>query len=106
VSGQIDVLYVSPARFHNKPQRGLPCRMPFESLAVYLSRPTIGVAKASDGERHYTLSKEAFCLARLDLTEREIALALVPAFVAVAGEPRRREGERTVRDAIAARGAA
>ncbi len=71
-----------------------------------LRRACSEVSVASEGMRHYTLSREAFALARLGLRLETIAAALVPAFVAAAGEQRRHEGERTVRDAVRARGAA
>jgi|HubBroStandDraft_2_1064218.scaffolds.fasta_scaffold01184_22 hypothetical protein len=68
-----------------------------------LRRASSAVSSGNPGERHYTLSKEAFTLTRLGLREDEIASALLPAFVAAAGEPRRHEGERTIADAIRAR---
>lgn len=61
------------------------------------------VSSASEGIRHYTLSKEAFGLARLGLSDQEITAALLPSFVAAAGERREWEGQRTIRDAIRAR---
>ena len=51
-----------------------------------------------------TLSREAFTLARLDLSEEQITAALLPAFVGAAGERREYEGRRTIRDAVHARG--
>jgi hypothetical protein len=60
-------------------------------------------AEATPGSRHYFLSREAFALARFDLSEAEIQGVLLPAFVASAGEHRQREGERTIRDAVFAR---
>lgn len=68
-----------------------------------LQRAAQAVASASPGARHDALNREAYALARLDLTEHEIADALVPAFVAAAGEGRRWEAKRTVRDAVNAR---
>jgi hypothetical protein len=68
-----------------------------------LRRAAEAVASASEGTRHYALCKEAFGLARLGLSEGEIAAALMPAFISVAGERRELEGRRTIRDAIAAR---
>ncbi len=68
-----------------------------------LVRASQAVAAASNGARHETLNREAFALARLDLSEDEIAGALVPAFVAAAGEARRWEARRTIRDAVKAR---
>jgi hypothetical protein len=49
------------------------------------------------------LSREAFALARLGLSDAEIADALLPAFLAAAGERREAEGTRTIRDAVRAR---
>jgi hypothetical protein len=68
-----------------------------------LERAAGEVSAASAGVRHYTLSKEAFALARLGLADDEIERALLPAFVAAAGEARQLEGVRTIRDAIRAR---
>jgi hypothetical protein len=64
------------------------------------------VANASEGERHFALNAEAYSLARLGLSEGEIMDALLVPFVIAAGEPRKREAERTIRDACRARGAA
>jgi hypothetical protein len=61
------------------------------------------VASASEGGRHDVLLRESYSLARLDLSEDQIRDALLPAFVHAAGEPRRREGERAVHDAVHAR---
>jgi hypothetical protein len=61
------------------------------------------VADANEGIRHYTLCKEAFGLARLGLATHEIERALLPAFVAAAGERREAEGRRTIADAVRAR---
>jgi hypothetical protein len=74
-------------------------------VAAALEKAAAEVSRASDGARHYTLSKEAFALARLDLSESAIAAVLLPAFVAAAGERREHEGSRTIRDAVRARGA-
>ncbi len=68
-----------------------------------LERAAGEVSAASAGVRHYTLSKEAFSLARLGLDEGEIARALLPSFVNAAGERREHEGARTIRDAVRAR---
>ena len=75
-------------------------------IAGALTRARANVAGASEGERHGALLREAFSLARLGLSEDEIADALLESFVAIAGESRRREGERAIRDAVAARRAA
>jgi hypothetical protein len=72
-------------------------------IAGALERAAGEVASASEGIRHYTLSKQAFGLARLGLSESEIEGALLPAFVEAAGERRQYEGARTIRDAIRAR---
>jgi hypothetical protein len=71
-----------------------------------LRRASLNVANATPGERHGTLCREAFGLARLGLGETEIAAALLPAWIATAGEPRKREGAKTIIDAVRARGAA
>lgn len=55
-----------------------------------LERGADAVAGASDGDRHATLNREAHSLARLDIGDDEIAAALLPAFVAAAGERRAR----------------
>jgi hypothetical protein len=59
---------------------------------------------AGEGGRHDALLREAFSLARLELTQDEIERELLPSFVAVAGEPRRNEGTCAIRDAVKARG--
>jgi hypothetical protein len=61
------------------------------------------VSSAAPGMRHYALCRESFALARLEISEGEIERALLPAFIAAAGDGRLREGERTIRDAVAAR---
>lgn len=61
------------------------------------------VAGATPGERHYQVSREAYCLARFGLSADEIASALVPAAVHAMGEGRRSEIERTIRDAVKSR---
>jgi hypothetical protein len=61
------------------------------------------VASASAGARHETLNREVWSLARLGLTEDEIRAALLPTAVAVMGDGRRSEAERTIRDAYRAR---
>jgi hypothetical protein len=63
------------------------------------------VSSASEGGRHFALSREAYKLARreLGLDEAQIVGALLPAFVAAAGERREWEGLRTIRDAVQAR---
>jgi hypothetical protein len=68
-----------------------------------LRRAADSVAGSSPGTRHYALSREAFTLARLGVSDMEIEHALLPAFIASAGEGRGREGVRTIRDAIRAR---
>lgn len=58
------------------------------------------VATASAGDRHGTLCREAYSLARPELgfTETEVLCALLPAFVTAAGEARTGEGKRAIRD--------
>lgn len=69
-----------------------------------LTRAANAVATSSEGGRHEALNAEAYSLARLDLSESQIAAVLVPAFVAAAGPNREAEARRTVRDACKARG--
>lgn len=71
-----------------------------------LQRAREAVDNASEGGRHDALLREAYSLARLNLSEAAIKDSLLEAFVFRAGEPRRREGERAIRDAVQARGAA
>lgn len=73
-------------------------------IAAALRKAAHAVASASAGTRHDLLNREAYGLARLDLTEGEIREALLPAFVQAAGEGRIEEGERAIRDAVKARG--
>jgi hypothetical protein len=76
-------------------------------VAGALEKAREKLISAGEGARHEVLLKEAFSLSRLaELTETQIEDALLPAFVTVAGEHRRREGERAIRDAVAARGGA
>lgn len=72
-------------------------------VAAAVDRARANVLAASEGGRHDILLKETYSLARLDLSETQIENALLEAFVSVAGAGRRREGERAVRDAVAAR---
>jgi hypothetical protein len=46
---EVDLLYIPPERFRAAPQVGIPCRMPWQSLAVYLSRPSVGDEKDEAG---------------------------------------------------------
>lgn len=68
-----------------------------------LRRAADAILSASVGARHEVLNKEAYALARLDLSRDEIADALLPAFVSAAGEARRYEAVRTIADAVRAR---
>lgn len=63
------------------------------------------VLDAAIGERHYSLGREAFALARdeLHLDASDIHAALMGAWVHAAGPSREREGARTIADAIRAR---
>jgi hypothetical protein len=54
------------------------------------------------GARHGTLAQEAWNMSALGIDLGAILDALVPAFVAAAGEHRRDEGARTVRDSVEA----
>ena len=71
--------------------------------AAALRRAAENLASASPGARHETLNKEAYGLARLGLSEREIADALMPTAVHVMGDARRWEAARAIRDAVTAR---
>ena len=68
-----------------------------------MRRAAEAVASASNGARHETLNREAYALARLDLSIDAIRDALLPTAVAAMGEGRRREAERTIADAVRAR---
>jgi hypothetical protein len=46
---ELDVLYVAPERFRERPQRGLPCRMTFSAVARYLSHPALAERKDAAG---------------------------------------------------------
>jgi hypothetical protein len=74
-------------------------------VAAAVEKARGSIASASEGGRHEALLREAFSLARFGLGDRQIESELLEAFVAVAGEARRLEGRRAVRDAVAARGA-
>lgn len=69
-----------------------------------LQRAAGAILLAVDGDRHHQLAREAFTLARpaLGLSFAEVRGALLEAFVLRAGESRRVEGERTIRDAYRA----
>ncbi len=54
---------------------------------------------ASAGDRHNTLLKEVFGLTRFGLTQQQVESELLEDFVAVAGEERRLEGQKAIRDA-------
>lgn len=45
----LDVLFVWPDRFRASPQVGVACRVTFEELALYLSRPSVGESKDEVG---------------------------------------------------------
>jgi hypothetical protein len=67
-----------------------------------LRRAAEAIANAGEGERHHALCREAASLARakLNLSDAEIEAALLPVFIAVAGEKRAAEGIRTIRGQI------
>jgi hypothetical protein len=95
-----------------KPARRPPAPVAADHRDAYvrgaIRRAQAAVSGASEGERHLTLSREAFALGRqeLGLSDGAIEDALLPAFVHAAGESRRHEGVRTIRDGIRARRAA
>ena len=97
---------IEEARHAARRAAALPVRHQDRYVRGALERARANVESASEGGRHDVLLREAFSLARLDLDEATIADALLESFVARAGEHRRREGERAIRDAVAARGAA
>jgi hypothetical protein len=72
-------------------------------VAGALRRARENVREATEGARHRTLLRESFALARFGFSEQEVTTALLDPFVAVAGASRSREGERAIRDAVAAR---
>jgi len=61
------------------------------------------IASAVEGDRHDTLLREAWSLAAKPLSEEQIREALLDQFVEVAGDERRDEGERAIRDGVRAR---
>jgi len=73
-------------------------------VASAVDRARANILGAGEGGRHDALIREAYSLARFELSEEQIVDALLDAFVSAAGEPRRKEGERAIRDAIRARG--
>ena len=75
-------------------------------IAAAIARARESVATAPEGGRHEALVREAYSLARLGLSASDIESALLETFVARAGEARRREGVRAIRDSVAARGTA
>jgi hypothetical protein len=80
-----------------------PVQSPDRYLRGALERARANVLAAVESGRHDAILRESYSLSRLELSEDEIRDALLDAFVAVAGESRRREGERAIRDACAAR---
>jgi hypothetical protein len=89
------------------PMRAPLCLPAHEHIDAYvraaLRRAASNVTTSDPGSRHHTLLREAFALARFNLSHEEIERVLLPAFVTTAGEARRREGERAIRDAVRAR---
>lgn len=64
----------------------------------------VALARCTPGQRHYELLRGSWALARFEaLSEDTIVSAILGAFVLAAGETRRAEGERTIRDAVRAR---
>lgn len=64
------------------------------------------LAACTAGERHDCLNREAYSLARLGLSESQISSALRATAIQVMGDGRIGEIDRTIRDAVRARGAA
>jgi hypothetical protein len=83
-------------------QRPPPAHNHSRYIAGACARARANVQNASAGDRHATLLREAFCLQRLGLTAKQLEDELLDAFVAAAGEPRRREGQCAIRDAYRA----
>ena len=87
-----------------EPPRPPPVIIPPDHRNAYiqgaLRKAASNVAASADGLRHYTLAREAWGLARLNIREAEIEGALLGPFVAAAGEPRRGEGVRTIRGQV------
>ncbi len=72
-------------------------------IAGAMEKAGDNVAGAPEGGRHEALLRESYSLARFDLSEGEIAGALLGPFVCAAGEARRSEGEKAIADAVRAR---
>lgn len=70
--------------------------------AVALDRAARAVASEGAGDRHATLCRRAYSLAKLGVPPHRIEDALLPAFVIAAGEHRRREGAKAIADCVAA----
>lgn len=71
-----------------------------------IDRAVASIANGTEGERHYLVCREAYSLARFGLGEARILDLLTAPAVQAMGESRRHEIERTIRDAVRARGAA
>ena len=87
-----------------EPPRPPPVIIPPDHRDKYirgaLRKAADNLASTAPGLRHYTLAREAWGLARLDLTVAEVEAGLLPAWVACAGEARRDEGVRTIRGQV------
>ena len=88
----------------------LACKVPVSEarldayIGAAIDRERRNLLSASEGGRHDALLRATYALARFEaLDEDDIRGALLEPFVACAGESRRREGERCIRDAYAAR---
>ena len=89
------------------PQRSAPILIAPEHADRYtagaLRRAAEAVLRATPSERHHALCRESWSLARLALSDDAIRDALLGPAVHAMGEPRRREAERTIADALRAR---
>lgn len=86
--------------------RPVPAKHKDKYVQAALRRGAEAVASASDGARHETVCREAYSLARLGVSLDEVMSVLLPVAVAVMGERRAREAERTIRDGYRARSGA
>jgi hypothetical protein len=103
VAAREDARAAEEARARKPPPRPVRDEHRGRYIAAAIDRARGNIAAAGEGSRHDALLRETFSLARLALSEHEIAGALLEPFVSAAGEARRHEGERAIRDAFAAR---
>ena len=94
---------LAAARARRPPPRPVVDQNRASYVAGAIDSARRNIASAPEGGRHDTLLRESFGLARFELDEAQISLELIETFVHVAGEARRTEGEKCIRDAVAAR---